>query len=107
MIKIITGDTATFTFSIVYPGAVDGVETPDLSNTTVVFAMKRNNTLITKEIVHSESNILYFSLSPVETSNLTPGVWDACCKIYYDTGEEKTVWTDNITVIKGVLGASR
>ena len=108
MIKIITGDTATFTFTILYPGAVDGVENPDLSAATVVFAMKRagaNKVSIEKEIVHPESNIVYFSLSPEDTSALATGVYNACCKIYFDNGEAKTAWMGDITVIKGILNA--
>lgn len=105
MIKIITGDTAAFTFSIVYPGAVDGIDFPDLSNTDVVFALKNDKKLIEKTISHPETNVLYFSLSPEETAALKPGLYDACCKVYYASGEAKTVWIGNITVIKGVLGA--
>jgi hypothetical protein len=108
MIKIITGDTATFTFTILYPGAVDGVENPDLSTATVVFAMQKSGSskiVIEKEIVHPESNIVYFSLAPEETSALTAGVYNACCKIYFDNGEAKTAWLGDVTVIKGILNA--
>ena len=107
MIKIITGDSATFTFSIVYPGAVDGTPAPDLSDATVVFALKKDKTLVEKTIANPDTNILYFSLSPEETQRLSAGIYDACCKIYYDSGEAKTVWMDNVTVVKGVLGADK
>lgn len=108
MIKIITGDTATFTFTILYPGAVDGVENPDLSHARVVFAMVKTATsrvAIEKTILHPESNIVYFSLNPQETAGLSTGVYNACCKIYFDDGEAKTAWMGDITVIKGVLNA--
>lgn len=108
MIKIITGDTATFTFTILYPGAVDGVENPDLSQANVTFAMIKNASTriaIEKTITHPASNIVHFSLSPMETAALTAGVYNACCKIYFDDGEAKTAWMGDITVIKGVLNA--
>lgn len=105
MIKIITGDSAVFNFAIVYPGAVDGVPTPDLSNTTVVFAIKQGKTLVEKSIVNSDTNILTFSLTPEETEVLPIGAYDACCKIYYGD-EATTVWLDKIIVMKGVLNAN-
>lgn len=106
MIKVITGDTAAFTFSILYPGAVDGVTAPDLSEATVEFAMAyKNKVVVRKSIVHPDSNIVYFSVSPSETAVLTPGTYEACCKIFFDSGEAKTAWLGDITVIKGVLGA--
>ena len=108
MIKIITGDTATFTFTILYPGAVDGVENPDLSQANVVFAMVKTGATrvaVEKTIRHPASNIVYFSLSPQETAGLSTGVYNACCKIYFDDGEAKTAWMGDITVIKGVLNA--
>ena len=108
MIKIITGDTATFTFTILYPGAVDGVQNPDLSQTTVAFAMKKPGVAkiaVEKTITHPQSNIVYFSLTPQETAALTAGVYNACCKIYFENDEAKTAWMGDITVIKGVLNA--
>lgn len=108
MIKIITGDTAAFTFSILYPGSVDGIENPDLSQASVVFAMKKANSVkivVEKTITHPESNIVHFELSPTETQALAEGVYNACCKIYFDNGEAKTAWLGDITVIKGVLNA--
>lgn len=108
MIKIITGDTATFTFSITYPGAVDGIEAPDLSQANVVFAMQKQGStrvVIEKTIVHPQSNIVYFSITPEETSSLVAGPHNACCKIYFDNGEAKTVWLGDIMVIKGLLNA--
>lgn len=108
MIKIITGDTAAFTFTILFTGAVDGIAAPDLSQATVAFALKKTTSskvVIEKTIVHPETNIVYFSLSPQETAGLLAGVYSACCKIYYDNGEAKTAWMGDITVIKGVLDA--
>lgn len=104
MIKIITGDSAVFNFAIVYPGAVDGLPTPDLSNTSVVFALEKDSFIIKKTITNSDTNILTYTLSPEETASMKPGKYKGCCKIYY--GEEATtVWMDTIIVIKGVLGA--
>lgn len=105
MIKIITGDSAAFNFAIVYPGAVDGVPTPDLSNTTVIFAIKQGKTLVEKTIVNSDTNILTFTFAPEETETLPIGAYDACCKVYYGD-EATTVWMEKIIVVKGVLDAS-
>lgn len=104
MIKIITGDSAVFNFAIVYPGAVDGVPTPDLSNTTVIFAIKQGKTLVKKTIVSSDTNILTFTFTPEETEVLPIGAYDACCKVYYGD-KATTVWMDKIIVMKGVLDA--
>lgn len=105
MLKIITGDSASFTFSIVYPGAVDGVPTPDLSNATIAFAMKkreRKNIIIEKTVSNPETNIIEFFLTPEETAQMPAGVWEACCKVYYDN-QATTVWMDTINVVEGVL----
>ena len=107
MNKIITGDTAVFTFAILYPGAVDGVPAPDLSNDTVKFALKNKRTgkvCCEKEVANPDTNIITFTLSAEETGTLTAGVYEACCKIYYD-GYATTVWAQEFVAIKGVLDA--
>lgn len=111
MNKIITGDTAGFTFSILYAGAIDGKDAPDLTACDVVFAIKKNKTdqdnkvIVKKTISAPDTNIVYFELTAEETAKMTPGIYSACCKLYYNSGTELTVWLEDITVIKGVLGA--
>ena len=113
MNKIITGDTAGFTFSILYAGAVDGREAPDLSGADVVFAIKKHltdpdsKTIVKKIVAKPETNIVHFEVTAEETGKLSVGTYEGCCKIYYDSGLEKTVWQDTITVTKGVLGAGK
>lgn len=111
MNKIITGDTAVFTFSILYEGAVADKQAPDLSDCNVVFAMKKNisdtKTAVKKTITAPSTHILSFELTANETASLKEGVYSACCKIYRTGGEEITAWLGNITVIKGVLGAEQ
>lgn len=113
MNKIITGDTAGFTFSILYAGAVDGKDAPDLTACDVVFAVKRNKTdpdskaIAKKTISGPDTNIVYFELTPEETAKLAQGTYSACCKLYYNSGLELTVWMDELTVVKGVLGAEQ
>ena len=104
MIKIITGDSTVFNFAIVYPGAVDGVPTPDLSNDTVKFGLKNKKTgkIIEKSVTSPATNIVTFSFTPEETAVLSQGLYEGCCKIYYDN-EATTVWMQDIVVIKGVL----
>lgn len=111
MNKIITGDTAGFTFSILYAGAVDGQDAPDLTSCDVVFAVKRNKSdpdskaIVTKIISKPDTNIVYFELTAEETAKMAVGVYTACCKLYYEHGTALTVWMDELTVTKGVLGA--
>ena len=105
MIKIITGDSAVFNFAIVYPGAVDGLPTPDLSQDTIKFALKykKNDRIyVEKEISNPDTNILTFGLTMDETKELHVGVYECCCKIYYGD-EATTVWLQDVMVIKGVL----
>lgn len=111
MNKIITGDTAGFTFSILYAGAIDGKDAPDLTACDVVFAIKKNKidpdtkVIVKKTISAPDTNIVYFELTAEETAKMNPGTYSACCKLYYNSGTELTVWLEDITVIKGVLGA--
>lgn len=113
MNKIITGDSAGFTFSILYAGAVDGKDAPDLTACDVVFAVKKNRTdpdskaLAKKIISKPDTNIVYFELTAEETARMSVGTYSACCKLYYDSGTELTVWMDELTVVKGVLGATK
>ena len=111
MNKIITGDTAVFTFSILYEGAVADKPAPDLSDCDVVFAIKKNindtKTVVKKTISAPATHVLSFELTASETASLKEGVYSACCKLYRTGGEEITAWMGNITVIKGVLGADR
>lgn len=106
MIKIITGDSAVFNFAIVYPGAVDGVPTPDLSQDTIKFGLKSKTTgkIIEKSVVGPDTNLVTFSFTPTETAALKQGVYEGCCKVYY--GENATtVWMEDIMVAEGVLDA--
>ena len=113
MNKIITGDTSGFTFSILYAGAVDGKEVPDLSACDVVFAVKKNKTdpdskaIVKKTVSAPDTNIVYFELTPEETVKMPIGVYSGCCKLYYNSGTAITVWLDDIVVVKGVLGANK
>lgn len=111
MLKIITGDSQGFTFSILYAGSVDGKEKPDLTGADVVFAIKKDSSdpdskaLIYKTIQSPESNIVYFEITAEESSKLKPGTYPACCKVFYNSGAAVTVWLDTIMIVKGVLGA--
>ena len=109
MIKIITGDSAVFNFSIVYPGAVDGVPAPDLSTSTVAFGLEQVNARYPykteKTVVNPATNLVTYTFTPSETENMPEGSYKACCKVYYGN-EATTVWMENIVVIKGVLGAN-
>lgn len=109
MLKIITGDTAGFTFSLVYPGAVADKGTPDLTNATVKFIVKKNindpdsRAVFTQEIQNPETNKVYFEIPADTTGKLQAGAYKAGCKLYYEGGLEQTVWSDDILVVKGVF----
>lgn len=111
MIKIITGDTAGFTFSIVSPGAVDSTPAPDLSAASIKFMLKRSIDLsdykaaFSQTIVHPDTNILHFEMSGEDTGALVAGTYKAGCKIYYDDGPEHTLWEGDVMVVKGVFNA--
>lgn len=113
MNKIITGDSAGFTFSILYSGAIDGKETPDLSACDVVFAIKADlkdsdsKALVKKVISAPDTNIVHFELTKEETASMKPGVYRGCCKLYYNSGSAITVWLEDVMVVKGVLGADQ
>lgn len=111
MLKIITGDTAGFTFSLVYPGAVSTTPAPDLTAATIKFIIKKNaddpdyKAVFEQSIVKPDTNIVYFEMLPTDTAKLMAGTYKAGCKVFYDSGLEVTVWTGDISVVKGVFGA--
>lgn len=111
MLNIITGDSAGFTFSIVYAGMVADMTPPDLSACTVKFMVKQNPTdsdskaLFVQSLVNPDSNIVHFEMAPTDTNKLREGTYKAACKLFYNNGTEVTVWQDNIIVTAGVFNA--
>lgn len=109
MLKFYTGDTAEFTFSIVYGGMVADMSAPDLTAANVSFMVKVSDTdpdaraVYTQTIEHPDTNILTFSMAPTTTARLKQGTYKAACKIFYDSGTELTVWQGDIIAIKGVF----
>jgi len=109
MLKIITGDTIGFTFSIVFAGAVATTPAPDLSACTVKFMVKKSlsdadsKAAFVQEIVNPESNIVYFTMSPEDSGKLKPGGYKAACKLFYDNGTELTIWQSDLIVTQGVF----
>lgn len=109
MLKIITGDSAGFTFSIVYAGMVADMPAPDLSACTVKFMIKASMTdsdykaVFAQAIVNPDTNIVHFQLDPADTAKLKQGTYKAACKLFYDSGTELTVWQGDIIVATGVF----
>ncbi|MBR2008280.1 MAG: hypothetical protein IKA01_09960 [Alistipes sp.] len=109
MLKIITGDSAGFTFSIVYAGMVADIAAPDLSACTVKFMVKASladsdyKAVFVQEIVNPDTNIVHFQLNPSDTAKLKQGTYKAACKLFYDSGTELTVWQGDIIVAAGVF----
>ena len=77
----------------------------------IKFIVKKNisdpdsRAVFVQEIENPETNKVYFEMSPEDTGKLTAGTYKAGCKVYFDSGLEITVWSDDILVIKGVFNA--
>ncbi len=109
MLKIITGDSAGFTFSIVYAGMVADIAAPDLKECSVKFMMKSSETdpdykaVFVQSIEHPDTNIVHFLMESKDTAKLKQGTYKAACKLFYDNGTQITVWQGDIVAIKGVF----
>lgn len=107
IIKITTSTTQGLTYSVVREGGQG--EQIDLSFITAKIAVKKsvydNKPIIEKEIVHPKSNLLYFELTPSDTSKLSAGKYVISLKLFYDSGAEVQLREDTLLVNKGVFNA--
>lgn len=109
IIKITTASTQGLTYSVVREG--DQGDAVDLSRVTAKIMVKRSvydaddEAVIVKEIVHPESNLLYFQIEASETESLPAGKYPIAFKLFYDSGIELVLREDTLLISKGVFDA--
>ena len=109
IIKLTTAETQGLVYSVVYEGGQG--EQIDLSAVTARVMVKKsvydpdNKALIVKELVHPDSNLLYFELTAKETAKLQTGKYPIALKLFYDSGAEVVLREDILLVNKGVFDA--
>lgn len=109
IIKLVTASTQGLVYSVVNEGGQG--EQIDLSFITAKIMVKKSvydpdsKALITKELVHPASNLLYFELTAQDTANMAAGKYEIALKLFYDSGAEVVLRTDTLLVTKGVFNA--
>ena len=109
IIRITTATTQGLTYSVVKSGGQG--EQIDLSFVTAKLMVKKSvydadsKAVIYKQIVHPESNLLYFELTVQDTSKLSAGKYPIALKLTYDSGQEVVLREDTLLVTKGVFDA--
>lgn len=109
VIKLVTATTQGLTYSVILDGGAG--EQVDLSFITAKIMIKKSaydpdkKAVITKELVHPESNLLYFELTANETAKLSSGKYSIALKLFYDSGAEVVLREDTLLVTKGVFDA--
>lgn len=109
IIKLTSASTQGLTYSIVYTGGQGQVI--DLSYITAKIMVKKSaydpdrKAVLVKEIVHPDSNLLYFELTAEDTAKLHAGKYECALKLFYDDGNETVLRTDTLLVTKGVFDA--
>ena len=107
IIKLTTATTQGLTYSVVKSGGQG--EVVDLSAITAKIMVKKSvydpdsKALILKELVHPESNLLYFELTVDDTKKLSAGKYPIALKLIYDSGAEVVLREDTLLVSKGVF----
>ncbi len=109
IIKLKTACTQGLTYSVVREGGQG--EIIDLSSVTAKIMVKNSaydsdeDALVVKEIVHPQSNLLYFELTAQETASWAAGKYPIALKLFYDSGAEQVLREDTLVVTKGVFDA--
>lgn len=109
IIKLTTATTQGLTYSVVREGGQG--EQIDLSYITAKIMVKKSvydsdaKAVISKEIVHPASNLLYFELTATDTAKLVAGKYTIAFKLFYDNGAEVQLRQDTLLVNKGVFDA--
>lgn len=109
IIKLKTASTQGLTYSVVLHGGAG--QQVDLSYVTAKIMVKKSvydsdrKAVITKEIVHPQSNLLYFELEAKDTANLAAGKYSLALKLFYDNGPEVLLREDMLLIQKGVFDA--
>lgn len=109
IIKLTTATTQGLTYSVVRQGGQG--EQPDLSYITAKIMVKKSvydsdaKAVISKELDHPASNLLYFELTAADTAKLSAGKYVIALKLFYDNGAEVQLREDTLLVNKGVFNA--
>lgn len=109
IIKIKTACTQGLTYSVVLNGGAG--QQVDLSFVTARIMVKKSvydsdeDAILVKEIVHPQSNLLYFELQADETAYLEAGKYPVALKLFYDDGAEVVLREDTLLVTKGTFDA--
>lgn len=107
IIKVIQGNTQALAYSVVLDGGKG--EDIDLSFVTAKIMVKKKLTdpdskaVAFKELVHPESNLLYYELTASETAKMTVGKYYIDFALFYDSGAVKTLRQDVLIIEKGVF----
>lgn len=102
---ITKADSAEFQFTL---KNCDG-SVPDLSTSTITFIVKKNKTdadadaVLTSSITNPTTNILLFEFDATETTVLELGQYVCALKRFVSTDMNKTIWSDELTVARGVF----
>ena len=85
-------------------------ESYDLSEKKISFILKKNKSdddlqavLPRIDFVNSEQNKFNFSYTAEQTKGLSEGIYHCAVKIYGEDGFAKEIWSDQVTVTKGVF----
>lgn len=107
ILKITTASTQGLTYSVVREGGQG--EVIDLSFVTAEIMVKSSpydkKSIIKKQIVHPESNLLYFELTAAETAKMAAGKYVIAFRLVYDSGAIQVLREDTLLVTKGVFDA--
>lgn len=109
IIKLTTAETQGLVYSVVQEGGQG--EVVDLSFVTAKVMVKKSvydsdkKALLVKELVHPDSNLLYFEFTAQETAKLQAGKYPIALKLFYDSGAEVVLREDTLLVMKGVFDA--
>jgi len=109
IIKLVSATTQGLTYSVVLNGGAG--EQVDLSFVTAKIMVKKSaydtdkKAVLVQEIVHPESNLLYFELPAAKTAKLEAGKYSIALKLFYDSGAEVVLREDTLLVTKGTFDA--
>lgn len=107
IIKLTQASTQGIVYSVVREGGKG--EQIDMSYVTAKIMVKKSvydpdkKALISKEIVHPKSNLLYFELTAQDTAKLSTGKYPIELKLFYDSGAEISLRQDILLATKGVF----
>lgn len=109
IIKLVSATTQGLTYSVVLSGGAG--EQVDLSFVTAKIMIKKSaydtdkKAIFTQELVHPESNLLYFEIPSSVSAKWEAGKYAVALKLFYDSGAEVVLREDTLLVTKGTFDA--